>query len=214
MKRRKRRNPSPGLKNALIAVGVGAGVYLLVRTLQKGGYLGENGEGYATKPKPKPQPVYNPTVVRTLQQVKTVIPIATKGPVGELYVALKKIELNEAAAKKQLAEISAKTRRLQALLQSRDKLAASNLAATQKMQKLMALDTDIDTAKHNKSAAERAYEARTGKALNDAYARALAAARAAMSQGKKADPAIQTMRKALIDAGDDEILTTEGSVPQ
>jgi len=220
MARRKSKNPGTGT-NILVALGVGTGVYILVRTLQKGGYLGENGEGYATKP--KPQPVYNPTVVRTLQQVKTVIPTATRGPVAELYGALKKVELNEAAAKKQQAEISANTRRLQTLLRSRDRLAASNLSATQKMQKLATLDTDINTAKHNEAAARRAYEARTGRELNEAYRRALAAAKSAMTQrgqmslksdyGDKGSAVLDQLRSALIDAGETEILTSEGSVP-
>jgi len=41
---------NPNLANVLVASGVGVGVYLLVRTLQKGSLLGENGEGYASKP--------------------------------------------------------------------------------------------------------------------------------------------------------------------
>lgn len=85
---RKRRGNPDRTTNIAVALGVGTGVYFLVRTLQKGGYLGDNGEGYAVKPQPrppKPVPVIVPTIVgptiapATQEQVYRLVDTVAKG---------------------------------------------------------------------------------------------------------------------------------------
>jgi hypothetical protein len=219
-KRRKHRNPD-GAKSVVIALAVGVGVYLLIRMLQKKGMLG-NGDYGVTKPvvtKPKPAPVYKPTVVQKLETVKKVIPKAGN-TILPVYQALTNITLSQQQQKAAEQAVTARTQALNSLLTQKSQRLAAAKTVQQKNAISASFEQSVKNANDQIEAAKTALSVQRKDAMDKAYANALAAAREALSNessirseyGEKGDLAIQAIRSALIDAGDEEIETTEGSV--
>jgi hypothetical protein len=226
MARRKRRKNPDGLgaKNVVIALAVGAGVYLLVKTLQNRGILGGNGDDYGVKQSTTTTtttPVYKPNVVRTLTATKTIIPAATRGPLVPVYQALTKITQAQAAKVQADAAISEKTKALNDLLMKKSNQLTSARGDVNKRNDVLKSFAPLEAqAQGDIDSARRAASVQRQEAIDKAYAEALAAAKAAARDerglrneyGDKADIALKQLKSALVDSGDEEFATTEGSV--
>lgn len=222
-RKKRRKNPDgPGMKNLLFALAAGVGLYLIVRELQKRGMLGNGDYGQKPVAKPKPAPVYKPTVIQAMQSVKTVIPVAKTGPVAELYTALKRVELQEKAKPQAMAQISAAAENMNKVLtQHRAKLSAAK-TTTEKNAITKVIEQDKATGEANIASAKRAFEASDyQKRLNDLYAEARKAAKDTLKYesslraeygDENAKAAVKRLREALVESGDEEYATSEGSV--
>jgi predicted DNA-binding protein (UPF0251 family) len=228
-RKKRRKNPDgPGMKNLLFALAAGVGLYLIVRELQKRGMLGNGDYGQKPVAKPKPAPVYKPDVVRTMQSVKTYMPSAVTpsgrsiAPVADLYGALKLVDMHEQRKPQATAQITAATNKMnEVLAQHRAKLTAAK-SQDAKNQIMKVIEQDKATGEANVAAAKRAFEASDyQKKLNDLYANARNAAKSAVDNEKtlraeygdeNAKAAVKRLREALVESGDEEYATSEGSV--
>jgi len=191
-RRKRRKNPEPfSAKNVVIALAAGLGVYLLVRELRKRGMLGGDGDAAPYTVIANPTPIYNPTVVQTIQTMTSTIkapPQASK--LMPLYDALGAVNN---VVKRTDDQVSQKT---EALLK---RLNNSQITAAQFQQGQKAIKVWADAQRE----LDKPF-------ISKAYIDLVKTARDAMTNsrnlynyhGDQAKVALDTLKTALVSAGD------------
>ncbi len=224
MARKRRKNPELFTPtNLLIAAGIGVGVWLVVRELRKRGLLGNGDYGVKPAQKPAPKPkvttTYSPQITYRIEKAAKLAPKQTGGPMYEVKRAVGEIQRFEAALPQARAGITKATAELQAALEASRKLKApqGSPKALEAVERMLVADAKV-------KAAQAEYEnSPLKKSLDYAYQQARRAATQTVSNqdalkkaygDERASEIVRELSGALLDTGEEDYVTTEGSVPR
>ena len=200
--------------------GLTAAVMLLDQWLRRTNALKGNGEGYAKRP--KPQPTYDPLVVMTLQKARASGPLMPSGELQTFYRSLRELEAQQQRIPEAQARVTQAVKEKQRqLAEHRARIEQAQTDLERRLQKKSLQDIER-AADRGIEFARESYEKSIFKAqLDKKYQDALEAAKRAyrdrinlyVRHGSQSDAAMSKVREALLNAGETEILTSEGSIP-
>lgn len=185
-----------------------------------GSHLGENGEGYAVKPKPK---TYDPHVATVILEARKAAPIAVSGSLRKFNQSAIDLESQQQKMAQEQSGIAAAIREKEkALAQHRAMMAQARSDLERRLQQDSLRDTEVWADRRIREEQEAFEKSKYKRRLDQAYRQALAAAKEVfkdrfnlyVKHRRDADVAVSKIKLALLEAGDDEVLTSEGSIPK